>query len=217
MILGVVCARKGSQGLPGKNLRRLGGVPLIELAIRKAWDAGCYDVVVCTDYTAADFDPGSAVILPRPDHLTGPLVSKWDVWRHVAERVPNAAVIVDVDVTRPLSTADTVRDCIQAVQYGSPAAIAVACSNKHPAFDIVNVFSGEAWPYAAGDLVARQQLAPTYQHAGCYAFLRPALLSRSGIFDGPLAAVHSPRRASFDIDDELDWQIVEALHRMEAA
>ena len=76
--LGLVCARAGSEGLPGKNLLTLGGERLIERAIRIAFEAGCENVAVSTDYIpGVDFDLGDATWITRPDVLAGPLVSKW--------------------------------------------------------------------------------------------------------------------------------------------
>ena len=49
-ILGLVTARGGSKGLPGKNVRLLSGKPLIAWTIDAAKAAGCLDaIVVSTD------------------------------------------------------------------------------------------------------------------------------------------------------------------------
>lgn len=48
--LGVIPARGGSKGLPGKNIRLLDGKPLIEYSIEAALKSGCVTrVVVSTD------------------------------------------------------------------------------------------------------------------------------------------------------------------------
>lgn len=215
--LGLVCARSGSTGLPGKNLLRLDGERLIERAIRIAWEAGCDDVAVSTDYVPGeDFDTGGASWVFRPDELAGPDVSKWHVWRHAVEfwecGAREAARIVDVDVTRPLGTAETVRRTIAALdEY--PVVVAVTHANKHPAFDILAHTSRGVRPYDnATDYVTRQQLSPAYFHAGAYGFTRDELFGRSGLYDGGLWLVLTDRIESFDINDELDWQVVQALH-----
>ena len=49
-VLGVVTARKGSKGIPGKNTRRLGGKPLIAYTIESALASGIFDrVILSTD------------------------------------------------------------------------------------------------------------------------------------------------------------------------
>ena len=45
MLIGMIPARIGSQRLKRKNLRKIGGVPLITHAIRKTLAAGCFDEV----------------------------------------------------------------------------------------------------------------------------------------------------------------------------
>jgi len=220
--IGLVCARSGSVGLVNKNLLQLGcrREKLIERAIRIALAAGCDEVVVSTDYTPGeDFDLGGARWVWRPNALTGPLVSKWKVYKHAVETWERewereATTIVDVDVTRPLRTVETVRRVISKLDE-CPAVMAVARADKHPAFDIVTDTPRGARPYDdLRDYVARQQLPAAYLHAGAYGFTREALLHRSlGLYDGPVEMVLADRVESFDIDDALDWQVVQALHR----
>jgi len=46
--IALIPARKGSERVPDKNIRKLGGHPLLAYAIRSAIDSGCFDVVVCS-------------------------------------------------------------------------------------------------------------------------------------------------------------------------
>ena len=216
--LGLVCARSGSVGLPGKNLRKLGSERLIERAIRIAFEAGCDDVAVSTDYwPSAEFAIGKAAWVLRPAALAGPLVSKWDVYRHAVKAWEfagtKASHIVDIDVSRPLRTAGTALRVIAALDH-TPAAIALAKGGKHPAFDIVMADGDGCHPYDdRRAYVARQQLPPVYVHAGAYGFTRAALFGRGSIYAGPVAIVEVDRAESFDIDDELDWKIVIELDK----
>ncbi len=230
--LGLVCARAGSVGLPGKNLLRLGGERLIERAIRIAFEAGCDAVAVSTDYVAgmdfhADMDSylgttvlGTTVWIKRPPELAGPDAGKWEVYQHAVREWEKytgktALRIVDVDVTRPLRTAETVRKTLVYLTGGHfPAVMAAAPADKHPAFDIVTTApDGYTQPYDnAKKYVVRQELPAAYFHAGAYAFTREALFSRDRLFGGPVAMLFADRIESFDIDNELDWQVVQALH-----
>ncbi len=45
-VLAVIPARGGSKGLPGKNLMKLGGLTLVEIAAKAAFDSGIVDMVV---------------------------------------------------------------------------------------------------------------------------------------------------------------------------
>lgn len=219
--IATVCARAGSVGLPDKNIRRLNGEPLIERAIRIAFEAGVDDVVVTTDYRpGVDFEPGNAKVVARPAGLAGPDVSKWPVIRHAVQEWEGmtgdeADRIVDVDVTRPLRTAETVRRVVDGLDT-YPAIMAVSPANKHPAFDIVVDTPEDGMRPYDDDFIcmARQHLPTAYFHAGAYGFLREDLLfTRRDLYDGPVGMVLVDRLESFDIDDALDWQIVEFLDR----
>lgn len=225
--LGLVCARSGSVGLPGKNLLRLGGEMLISRAIRIAWEAGCDAVAVSTDYVEGmDFHGSSlggiATWVERPPELAGPDVGKWEVYQHAVREWEEytgktALRIVDVDVTRPLRTAETVRRCLKKlgdldVPRTRAVAMAVARSDKHPSFDILRRGRLSLSPYDPVDFTSRQQLTPVWLHAGCYAMTRETLFGCTSLWDGWVWSVEVPRIESFDIDDELDWQVVQALH-----
>ena len=209
--------------MPGKNLLTLGGERLIERAIRIAFEAGCENVAVSTDYIpGVDFDLGDATWITRPDVLAGPLVSKWEVYRWAVASWEalgaEASRIVDVDVTRPLRTAKTVRQVIaslRGIDRGPsdthPVVMSVAKGDKHPAFDILRWGRDGLTVHDDSQAVARQQLPPAWVHAGCYGMTRAALFARTAIWDGPVWGVEADRVESFDIDDELDWNIVQAL------
>ena len=215
LTLGLVCARSGSSGLPGKNLLHLSGEKLIERAIRIASET-CDAVAVSTDYTpGVDFDAQNALHIPRPHELAGPDVSKWDVWQHAAKEWEKAtrltvACVVDVDVSRPLRTSGTVGRCVHALAK-DPVVMAVARGDKHPSFDILRWGPIGLTVYGGGSFAARQQLSPVWVHAGCYGITRAALFKQGSLWDGPIEGVKADRVESYDIDDELDWHIVEAL------
>ncbi|MGV3580229.1 acylneuraminate cytidylyltransferase family protein, partial [Brevundimonas sp.] len=88
-VLGLVPARAGSQGLPGKNVRSLAGRPMVAWTLEACREASVLDhVVVSTD------DPHVAEVatemgLPppfrRPDHLSGPQASVIDAVAHALE------------------------------------------------------------------------------------------------------------------------------------
>ena len=223
--LGLVCARSGSEGLPHKNLLELDGERLIERAIRIAFEAGCDDVAVSTDYVpGTDYEPFVADHVDRPPELAGPDAGKWAVYEHAVTEWEKytgktALRIVDVDVTRPLRTADTVRRCLNMLDAVRPVAMAVVESDKHPAFDILrhNGTGLETYERSAQPIVRRQSLPPVFQHAGAYAMTREGLMGRTHLWGGPVSAVGADRIESFDIDDELDWQIVQALHAVSHA
>ena len=215
-VLGVICARYHSEGLPGKNWREMHGKPLIEHAIEKAYATQTVDeVLVCTDIPRSVWSY-AVPRLDRPDELTGPDVSKYDVWRWIAQQKP-ADIIVDIDVTRPLTLAADIDGCVaklaRAAEFGLDGAMAVAEATKLPAFDFV---LNEPWcvrPYVRDvDYSARQQVPNyAYYHGGIYALTHDALLAHTGMWDVFWKGYEIPTVRSYDIDTEIDWKIVDML------
>jgi CMP-N-acetylneuraminic acid synthetase len=74
-ILAIIPARKGSKGLPGKNIRLLCGRPLIAYTIEQALRSDCFDrVVVSTDgeeIAGIAREHGADVPFLRPEELAG--------------------------------------------------------------------------------------------------------------------------------------------------
>jgi len=94
-VLCVIPARGGSKGLPSKNLRSLGGLPLIAHSILLA--QRCPDVarvVVSTDSreiasTAREF--GAEVPFMRPAELAEDETAMWPVIRHAVHQLADSA------------------------------------------------------------------------------------------------------------------------------
>ncbi|MFB6609888.1 cytidylyltransferase domain-containing protein [Agromyces sp. NPDC056379] len=86
----IIPARGGSVGLPGKNLARVGGVPLIARAVRAALAAGRIDrVVVSTDdpEIADAARAAGAEIVDRPAELSGSTASSEAALLHALEHL----------------------------------------------------------------------------------------------------------------------------------
>lgn len=88
-VLFVVAARGGSKGVPRKNIRFLGGIPLIAYKIVSAQKC-CYEhrIIVSTDdEEIADIAKGYGADVPfmRPEELSGDTASSIDVVLHAMD------------------------------------------------------------------------------------------------------------------------------------
>lgn len=97
-IIVVIPARAGSKRLPGKNVKLLNGIPLIEYSIDYALNNKILEknIIVTTDdieviKIANKYDVS---IINRPKHLSGDLISSLEVLKHVVENIEN---IDDID------------------------------------------------------------------------------------------------------------------------
>src|SRR5687768_2776041 len=89
MILGTICCRGGSKGVPGKNIRPLHGKPLVLYTIETARDSSLLDdLIISTDSEEiAEIGRKAGVFIPfmRPEHLSNDHASKWHVFIHAVE------------------------------------------------------------------------------------------------------------------------------------
>lgn len=105
----VIPARGGSKGVPGKNLARVGGRPLVVRAIVAARAASRVDrVIVSTDDPAiAEMaQSAGAEIVIRPAELAGDTATSESALLHAVDAAaPEAEIVVLVQCTSPFVTA----------------------------------------------------------------------------------------------------------------
>lgn len=222
-----VLARAGSTGVPGKNLRPLGGVPLVAHSIRHARATGLFDAVaVSTDdpaVRAVARDEGVDVLVERPTDLATATAAKLPAVLHCVEAAERAAggrfdVVVDLDVTSPLRLPADITAAVALLEAHPEAGnvITVAPARRSPYFNLVEG--------AAGGLVrlvreldpppVRRQDVPACfdMNASVYVWWRHALTPDARVI-GPATLAHvMPEERSLDVDSELDWDLVVHLY-----
>ena len=221
-VVAVIPARGGSKSVPGKNIRSLGGKPLLAWSIEVARQVGEIDrIIVSTDdaQIASAARVHGAEVYARPPHLATDEALVIDALQDLlqtlqAERETPEWIIL-LEPTCPLRTADDVRDCLKLVAqggYDSVATFTDAELNPHRAWRLIDgvpeVFISGAIPW-----LPRQRLPKAYQLNGAVYVVRANLLAQeaTSLLVGKLGAVLMPRDRSQDIDDWVDFTIVEAL------
>jgi N-acylneuraminate cytidylyltransferase len=221
-VVAVIPARGGSKSVPGKNIRLLGGKPLLVWSIDVARQMSEIDrIIVSTDdaQIAAVGESAGAEVFARPPHLATDEALVIDTLKDLIEtlkaeqRMPEWMILLEP--TCPLRAPDDVRQCLQLLAqgcYDSVATFKEAELNPHRAWRLVDsvpeVFIPGAVPW-----LPRQKLPKAYQLNGAVYVFRAALLESEtkSLLAGKLGAVLMPRERSQDIDDSLDFTIAEAL------
>ena len=137
-ILCVIPARGGSNGVPGKNLRNVGGRPLIAWSIRHALDSKTpLRVIVSTDSeeiaeVAREF--GAEVPFLRPAELATDAAPTEPTILHAIEWVRNEGwepnLVVLLQATSPIRSADSIdRAIAQLVAKGADSLVGVVPSS----------------------------------------------------------------------------------------
>jgi N-acylneuraminate cytidylyltransferase len=225
-VIAVIPARGGSKSIPGKNVRPLGGKPLLAWSIDVAKQVSEIDrILVSTDDTeiGAVGRRHGAEVYPRPEHLATDEALVIDALKDLIETLKAEGEIPEwivlLEATCPLRTADDVRQCLTLVTQGGYDSVATfkdAELNPHRAWKlnegVPEVFIPGAIPW-----LPRQKLPKAYQLNGAVYVFRAAMLENESksLLLGKLGAVLMPRERSQDIDDSLDFKIVEALLQKE--
>jgi CMP-N,N'-diacetyllegionaminic acid synthase len=221
-ILALITARGGSKRLPGKNIRILGGKPLIvwSIEVAKNVDEIC-DVLVSTDDSEiADVCRVAGALVPwlRPEVLATDTAASIDVALHALEwyEAENGRIdaILLLQPTSPFRTEKSVRTGINIfAEHGLPV-LGVSPVLDHPMWTFKK--DGEYLvPFLKdhGMSMRSQDLPPAYVVNGSFYLISPTDLRANRSFFGtrtmPLL-IESPKEA-LDIDTEWDWRMAEAL------
>jgi len=223
-VFAVIPARGGSKSIPGKNIKPLCGKPLLAWPIDVAREVSEIDrIIVSTDdeQISAVARENGAEVYDRPAHLATDQALVIDALKELLGRLAAEGDapewLILLEPTCPLRTADDVRKCLALVatdEYDSVATFKDADLNPHRAWrireGIPEVFIPGAVPW-----LPRQKLPKAFQLNGAVYVFRAALLGEESksLLVGRLGAVLMPRERSQDIDDHLDFMIVEALAR----
>ena len=223
-ILGVIPARGGSKGLPGKNIRALAGVPLLGHSIRCA--AMCPEIartIVSTDDAGiADVARGLGGDVPmqRPADLARDDTPMMPVLRHAlrtieaADGQPFDAVLL-LDPTSPGRVPSDVARAVQLLADDTSADGVVACSR--PTFNPlwVGVFAEGGYLKRAFDTGSRyerrQDVPPFFRINGAlYLWRRDFVLSGEWP-GGRQRMLEIPETRAFSIDDEYEFRLAELV------
>jgi CMP-N,N'-diacetyllegionaminic acid synthase len=216
-----ICARGGSVGVPGKNIRLLHGKPLIGHTIEQALAVKGIDAVyVSTDdpdiaRVARQF--GARVPYLRPAELATSSAPKVPAIEHLCNWVTQSEGdfnrVVDLDPTSPLRKISDIEACLDLLDADTDAVITACEAEKNPYFNMVErKLDGNIGLVCQpkGTVVARQQAPTVYSmNASIYVWHRHTL--SKGLWNGRLKLHVMPRERSIDIDSPLDFAIVEML------
>ena len=228
-ILALITARGGSKRLPEKNIRLLGGRPLIVWSIDVVKGIpGICDILVSTDDSAiSEVARNAGALVPwlRPAELATDTASSIDVCLHALNWYENENGKVDglllLQPTSPFRTRDTVLRGIELFRvHERRPVLGVSPAKSHPMW-CLKVEGETMRPFMdGGGLNLRSQdLPPAYAVNGAFYLISPDdLRSHQSFYDDAVVPlVISSQDESLDIDTESDWKMAERLVGRDAA
>ena len=223
--LGVIPARGGSKGLPGKNLRKLGALSLIGQAIASAREAALLArFIVSTDSPEIAEEAkrhGAEVPFLRPAEFATDQAGMLPVLQHAVRWLESSAgvrpdLIVTLQPTSPFRTGVEIDATIRRViETGSDSAQTLSEAAYHPYF--MKTLEGDrtvALFPEGHKFVRRQNAPPVYQPSGAvYVTRYCTLMERGHILGEDNRGVVQGFEASVNIDTEWDFLLAELLLR----
>lgn len=227
-LLITICARGGSKGIPGKNIKPLNGKPLLHYTLNRAFEFARLhdaDIQLSTDddniiKCAEEINYKTDYV--RPDYLATDEMGKIDVIRHAlnySEKLNNKTYdyVLDLDVTSPLRSIKDLQDAFEELRNDKDALniFSVNPASRNPYFNMVERISGD--PYvqlvkSSGDIKSRQEAPVVYDmNASFYLFSRHYFDGNnpSSITDRSLVFVMD--HICFDLDHPVDFQVMEVM------
>lgn len=227
-VLAVIPARGGSKGVPRKNLRTVGGRPLIAWSVVLAGEAVAAGLVrraiVSTDdpeIAAAARAAGGDVPFVRPPELADDRAKMAPVLRHaVLEAEAAEGVRFDwvllLQPTSPLRTLDDLRRAIDLAATGETDSVisVVQVFDTHPV--LMKRIEGERLvPFCVPEPegTRRQDYAPAaYMRNGAiYLTRRDVLVERGSIWGDSIRPYVMPEERSISVDTELHIRLLDQV------
>ena len=217
-ILAVVTARGGSKGIPGKNIKLLGGQPLLAYSIEAAKKSKLIThTIVSTDAleiaeVAKKF--GGEVPFMRPKELAEDQTPHVPVMKHAIEFMEKKLGVtfdyaVILQPTSPFRTTDDIDQTLgKLITSKADSAVSlVDVGNEHPV-KAKKLVGDKVLPYCIPEPegTRRQDFPPAYRRSGAiYAMRRDLIVKDGRLYGAHIVGYVVPQERSIDIDTPFEW------------
>lgn len=224
-----ICARGGSKGIPGKNIKLINGKPLINYSLAVAEELSKkynLDIFLSTDSNeiksvvkTSSFSKINTEYV-RPDFLANDTAGKLDAIVDVyqfAEKANNINYdfVIDLDVTSPLRTAEDLAASIELLFNNNEALnlFSVSQANRNPYFNMVEEKEDGFFELCKkGQFLTRQSAPRVFDlNASFYVFKKEFFKEnhKTVITDKSLA--YEVPHLCFDLDHNIDFEFMSFL------
>jgi len=222
-VLGVITARGGSKSIPGKNLKTLGGKPLIAYTIDAARESGVFDrTIVSTDDAAIASvarELGCELPFVRPAALAVDETRHLDVMEHAVGTLRDQGYVADavmiLQPTSPLRRPEDIRASVELLEAsGADSVVRVSGVPAHynPMRTLRLDAGGFATLFVTGAPVRtrinrRQDMPDAWTMNGAVYLFRTSVIlaAEPSLYGDSVAAYVMPEPYGISIDDLADW------------
>lgn len=221
-MLGLIPARGGSRGIPGKNIKVLGGRPLLAYTIDAAHEAQrlTRTILSTDDRDVARIGAEAGVDVPflRPLELAQDDTPTLPVILHALDALDGAAfdAVCLLQPTSPLRAPGLIDRCIDLLETSGADAVMTVVTvphehNPHWVWmsdddGLLHLATGEQEP-----IPRRQSLPPAFCRDGSVYVTRRAALESGSLYGTTVRGVVVDAETTVNIDDHRDWERAERL------
>ncbi len=223
-ILGIIPARGGSKGVPGKNIKLLGGNPLLSYTSKSAFDAKLLSkIIVSTDCeNIANVARQNNIDVPflRPNELATDFSSSIEVVQHAIEYFEKQGEFYDavclLQPTSPFRAKGFIDLAIQKFINDEADALVSVLPVPHE-FNPHWVFEPNVDGYlslATGEteiIKRRQDLPKSYFRDGSIYLTKTSFIKKGTFYGEKLSFIENESKFYVNIDTMYDWDKAENL------
>ena len=225
MKIAIIPARGGSKRLPGKNIKLLGGKPLIAWTIEAAIKSNIFDhIFVSTDseeIASVSRDYGAKVPFLRPAELASDTATTNDVVTHLVEWFEKeynkeVTTVAILQPTSPLRNAQHIQEAFKVMEMKRAKAVVSVCELEYPIqfCNQLGVDGAMDGFIELGDMKRTQDLDSTYRLNGAiYIFDNTYVGRMNDLYSEGTFAYIMDSKSSIDIDTKDDFDLAEHLIR----
>jgi CMP-N,N'-diacetyllegionaminic acid synthase len=221
--LGIIPARGGSKSIPRKNIKVLGGKPLIAWTIETALKSDRLgEVIVSTDdeeIAGVSRTWGAKVPFIRPSELGQDSTPTLPVLQHAVSWYEGAKgcvpdIIIVLQPTSPFRRAEHIDEAIKVMTETGADSVVSVCVAEHSPYWMKRLEGSRVFPFLndAPEYTRRQDLPPVYRLNGAiYVSRCDVIMKQNRILGIDTRAVIMDVESSIDIDSNLDFRLAEIL------
>lgn len=223
-ILGIIPARGGSKGVPGKNIKDLNGIPLIAYAINEGKKSKYINklIVSTDDNEIARVSKKYNVEIPfmRPKELAQDNSNAIDAYIYTLNKMEKdfgyrADILVVLQPTSPLRTSEHIDEAIEMLLKSKGDSVISVCEVEHsPYWYKVVDNEGKITSFVEfkESNANRQELPKVYRPNGAiYVFKRELITELKTYYTDKSYGYVMKQEDSVDIDTILDFKFAEML------
>lgn len=215
----IIPARGGSKGVPGKNIKNLGGKPLILYTVEAARQL--FDdrhIIVSTDSEEIKkCVEGTGLNVPflRPEQLSSDNAGTYEVLLHALNFVEGIGYFPDTLIllqpTSPFRTSDHIKEALELYDESLDMVVSVKETRSNPYFVLFEEDNdGFLRKSKDGQYTTRQSCPQVWEYNGAIYIINVSSLKKSPLNKFTKIRKYAMKEfPSHDIDTLLDWKIAE--------